>query len=148
VSAYNLAISDCSKLGAFYISEFTQGGADNNFDESLDYNKKPFDASFKQSTCSFSIDEFVSRFEQEVPDYLKIDVDGIEALIINGAMKTLSNPKLKGLLVEFNIELEEDMKTVSLIESLGFRLLRKHHEPMFDKTEYANIYNFIFERVS
>ena len=35
-----------------------------------------------------------------MPDYIKIDVDGIEHLILNGAKDLLKNKKLKEILVE------------------------------------------------
>ena len=38
----------------------------------------------------------------EIPDYIKIDVDGIEHLILSGANKFLKNDKIKGICVEIN----------------------------------------------
>ena len=35
----------------------------------------------------------------EIPDYIKIDVDGIEHLILSGANKFLKNEKIKGICV-------------------------------------------------
>ena len=40
-----------------------------------------------------SIDDLVKIFNIKKPDYLKIDVDGIEHLILQGGKETLSNSK-------------------------------------------------------
>ena len=40
-----------------------------------------------------SIDDLVKIFNLKKPDYLKIDVDGIEHLILQGGKETLSNSK-------------------------------------------------------
>ena len=38
----------------------------------------------------------------EIPDYIKIDVDGIEHLILEGGNKFLNNQKIKSLSIEIN----------------------------------------------
>ena len=49
---------------------------------------------------SISLDECISYFEMPQPDYIKIDVDGIEDKIVEGAKKTLTEGKLETVLIE------------------------------------------------
>jgi len=53
---------------------------------------------FEQGTMAYRIDDFVAAFGLAPPDYVKIDVDGVEALILKGAPETLKS--VKGVMVE------------------------------------------------
>lgn len=57
-----------------------------------------FEPTFKQAIPVFSIDGFRELFGLPAPDHMKIDVDGIELGIVQGAERTL--PMVKSLLVE------------------------------------------------
>jgi FkbM family methyltransferase len=48
------------------------------------------------------LDTLVGEFNFPVPNFMKIDVDGHELNILNGAMKTLANPELTSILIECN----------------------------------------------
>lgn len=65
-----------------------------------------------------SIDEFIERVN-ESPDYIKIDVDGLEDKIIEGMSKTLSNKQLKSLLVEVHSSTRET--AIRVLEETGFK---------------------------
>ena len=78
------------------MSSIEEGGALSSFennDVKLDmYNDsqiKNKKIDFKYSTISFSLDEFLKNFNELKPDYLKIDVDGIETKILKGGTKYL-----------------------------------------------------------
>ena len=49
---------------------------------------------------AFSIDDLVYKFNLPFPNYIKIDVDGIETQILLGAQKVLPDKRLKSILVE------------------------------------------------
>ena len=51
---------------------------------------------------SIAVDKLISDFGFGVPNYIKIDVDGHEANILNGMLKTSKNDDLKSVLIEFN----------------------------------------------
>ena len=53
---------------------------------------------FEQGVCAYSIDTFREVFGLPAPDHLKIDVDGVEGLILRGAAKTL--PLVRTVMVE------------------------------------------------
>ena len=55
---------------------------------------------FDHKTVGMSIDNCVDLLNFDKPNYVKIDVDGIEHLILKGASKTLKN--VESVLVEVN----------------------------------------------
>ena len=66
------------------------------------------------------------------PDYIKIDVDGFEDKVIEGAMNVFQNTKQ--ILVEID---NKHINYVAMIEALGFKLKSKHKRN-------ENEYNYIF----
>ena len=48
----------------------------------------------------------------EVPNYIKIDVDGIEHKILSGSKQVLNNQNLKGMLIEINENYEEQYNSI------------------------------------
>ena len=82
------------------------------------------------------------------PDYIKIDVDGNEMDIIKSADSILSNPKLKGVLIE--IEFAKSDEACSIIGKLNHFCFRERDR--FDvttrlgKDSSKKIHNVIFDR--
>jgi len=56
------------------------------------------------------------------PNHIKIDVDGIENKVINGARKILERPELKSMLIEINDDLPCDSEVKEILKDLGFIL--------------------------
>ena len=64
----------------------------------------------------------------EIPTMIKIDVDGIEHLILAGAKETLRNPICKTVLVEINDSFSEQAVIASkILSECGFSLKVKDH---------------------
>jgi len=146
VTALNAALSDTGKLDRLYLSGLGAGGAIHNFGEDVDLNKKKFSSAFRQGCLAFSLDEFIKRYAPPFPNHLKIDVDGLEKEIVEGAAETLADPRLKTLLVEINEGLKEDLELAEDIKKRGFRLRCRKHAAMFDGGPYGKIYNYVFEK--
>lgn len=148
VNAYQVAISSSKRMDYLYISTVTIGGAMNNFGEPVDFNQAQFTPDFKQATVAFPLDTLVEEFGLPAPQHLKIDVDGLEHAVVEGARRTLSNPAMQSVLIELNDALDEDRQIVSLLKETGFELASKYHAPMFDDGPYKVVYNHIFRRRS
>ena len=67
-----------------------------------------------------SLDEILYTWNLPCPNYLKIDVDGIESKIIYGAKKTLKNDDLKSILIEININRDEDKDIINILKKNNF----------------------------
>ena len=123
------------------------GGALNSFGDQVDWQGHPLQSSLKQAMIGYTIDDFISSFDVAFPNHIKIDVDGIENRIIAGAQNTLSDHRLKSLLVELDSAREEYCNSViGMISAAGMRLVEKRHSPIFDNTQYASCFNYFFRR--
>ena len=60
--------------------------------------------SLSQWVKGISIDSLKDNYKLKSPDYVKIDVDGHETLVIKGAMKTISKGTVKSWAIEITDE--------------------------------------------
>lgn len=147
IAAYCIAFDDSTKLETFYMANAEIGGALSSFGEAIDWQGKPFKASLKQAMVGFCIDDFVERFQPKFPNHIKIDVDGNENRIIDGAKKTLLDKRLKSVLVELNTEREDYCSEVlNIFNESGFSLLKKEHSSAYDSSNLSMVFNHIFVR--
>lgn len=153
ISAYCIALSSKSEIAFLNMEKLDLGGAINTFSEakneiSFDNAEKTLSVGFRQGMIGFSIDEFIKYFNIDIPDHIKIDVDGLEKEILFGAEETLKNKKLKSVLVELDESDEETTKEVTeLFKESGFFIASKAHSAMIDESlVFGNIYNYIFSR--
>jgi len=127
--------------------QFIEGGALNSFGEKFDFEGKEFKPTMKYSLLGTTINYYLENSILDIPDYIKIDVDGIEHLILEGGDKFLNNKKVKSLSIEINENFKEQYnKVLNLMNKYEFKLLhKKHNEDMFSKHSKLNkIFNYIF----
>jgi hypothetical protein len=68
---------------------------------------------------AISLDSLSELLGLPVPDYLKIDVDGLESIILAGAQKTLT--KVKEILIEVDkSNLSQVAEVKRILNTLGF----------------------------
>lgn len=147
LSAYCLAFNDKTVLDYFNMSTVEIGGALSSFGETTDYWGEQFKPEFRQAMIGFSMDDFVARFNPPFPTHLKIDVDGIEAKIVEGGMKTLADPRLKSVSIELDIKRTSEEAHVSqLLAQCGLVLRQKKHSDLIAQSEFASSYNYLFVR--
>ena len=100
------------------------GGSQKSFGHSLDWQGSEFEAEFSQGSAGISVDEFVQQTGTQ-PAHLKIDVDGNETYVIEGASETLASPAVKSILIELYQGHEQYSRCVELIEEAGFKLVER-----------------------
>lgn len=138
ITAYCVAISGQSGFSKLYIPKFIAGGNRSQFGkEDLSTMKIP--ASHIQGMFGVTLDDLCSKWGLPCPNYIKIDVDGIEISIIKGAENTLKNPQLKSIIVELGTN-EEQQEAIKLMEQAGFGV-------KFKTTRNWGETCFIFERI-
>jgi len=123
ISAYCLALSDETRLGRLNMSATNAGNSFNSFESTEDCFGRPLQVAFQQAAVGFSVDEFRRLFDLPAPNYLKIDVDGVEQQILTGAKQTLQDPTLRSVLVE--LECEATLRNAAITAPLtaaGFTL--------------------------
>tara|TARA_B100000035_G_C20640872_1_gene396586 strand:- start:167 stop:565 length:399 start_codon:yes stop_codon:yes gene_type:complete len=129
-------------------NDFLEGGALNSFGENINYEGKKFESKMKYQLFGTTINYLINNKIVEVPDYIKIDVDGIEHLILEGADNCLKNKKLKSLLIEINENFEDQFnKVTKIMEVSGFRiLLKRQNEEQSSSKKFSKVFNYIFVR--
>ncbi len=146
VTCIAVALSDRNGVDYIYLSRFRAGESMHNFGDALDWQQRPFNPSFQQGSVSFSLDGFLEFQPEPFPTHIKIDVDGIEAKVVRGAARTLRDPRLKSLLVEFDGASADDRAAIADIERAGFTLLHKKRSPLFNVNKFPELYNYVFVR--
>jgi FkbM family methyltransferase len=121
------------------------GGAMSTFDESYTHDGSTLRKIFEFRTVGLSMDDAASQLKIPLPDYIKMDVDGIEHLILKGGAAVLRS--VKGLLIEINEEFQKQTQdSARYLSDAGLVLQAKRHSEMFDKTAFRNCYNQIWHR--
>ena len=126
---------------------FIEGGALNTFGEKYNFEGKEFKPSMKYNLLGTTMNYFIENSILDIPDYIKIDVDGIEHLILESGDKFLSDKKVKSLSIEINENFKEQYeKILNLMKEYKFKILyKKHNDDMFYKgSRFNKVYNFIF----
>ncbi len=128
-------------------SNFLEGFSENTFGKAMNFEGKKMIVKNNYNILGSSIDHLVTKDILSCPNYIKIDVDGIEHLILNGATNTLSDKRLRSVLVEINENFNEQYTSVmKIMENSNFKLKTKSHADEFYKGNQSKIYNFIFEK--
>ena len=144
---FQIALSDRSIIETFHYNNLTPGGALHALGQAIDYKNDVFTPVFKQPVLSYRLDDFIKHFQLPTPNHVKIDVDGNELKILQGAEETLKNPSLKSLLVEVD---EGDEKPGQVIEFLRQKGLHLHSKHKFvwggEVGPYSKEFNYIFQR--
>jgi len=55
---------------------------------------------YEQTIFTMTLDEIVARYTRRAPTHIKIDVDGSELAVLEGACRTLADPRLASVMVE------------------------------------------------
>lgn len=124
------------------------GSAEKSFSECKDWTGGKFDSIFQQGVVGYTVDDLVSQHNLPFPDYIKIDVDGIEKEIVFGAKKILSDKRSKSILVEVSDQNKADKDDiVGFLEELGFKIVSKAPSQVDPaKHELAQCYQYIFNK--
>ena len=119
--AYPIAVSNRPGFDEFHLTIFEPGESCHAFGEKLNYARQPIEPVISQGCYATTIDELVTKGVIPIPNYIKVDVDGIEPKVIEGAKETLKSKKLSSILIEVNDDLIDDLEMIYYIESQGFK---------------------------
>ena len=129
--------------------DFIEGGALNSFGEKYNFEGKIFESKMKYQVFGTTINYLLDSKILEVPDYIKIDVDGIEHLILDGGDKYLKNKKIKSLSIEINENFKEQYDEVlKIMHENNFKILHKKNNIKTQEKDnkHLSIFNYVFIR--
>ncbi len=130
-------------------TDFVEGGSLNSFGEKFDFEGKEFKSKMRYQMYGTNIDYLIDNKILDIPDYIKIDVDGIEHLILAGANKHLGNQKIKSLLVEINENfIEQKEEVLKIMKDNKFKLIKKsgNEEHLNIGSKWSGTFNYHFIR--
>jgi len=140
-------ISNISGEALFVNGDQTEGGALSAFGVDYGFDGMPINSDVRYGLMGFTLDKMaeLGLFSDE-PTLMKVDVDGIEHLILEGGKNTLRSKKLKSILIEVNDNFSSQSNQVKrLLESAGFRLQSKlQSDSVRDSISFNKTYNQIW----
>ncbi len=125
---------------------FVEGGALNAFGEKFNFEGKKFRPTMKYNLLGTTMNYFIENSILDIPDYIKIDVDGIEHLILEGGDKFLNKKKVKSVSIEINENFKKQhKKVIKLMKKYKFKILhKKYTSDLYQRKKFSNTYNYIF----
>lgn len=106
VTVHRLALSDCTGEASFCVSE------DGAFSSLIDTHRVKAKVSIPVTTQT--LDEYLAGKHTEEIGLIKIDVEGAESLVIEGADRTLMSERVRCLMVEMN---EPNLRTYNTTQA-------------------------------
>jgi len=122
----SVALSGRTRIDTFNHRDLTPGGALHTLGEAIDYKGDPFQPALTQPVISYRIDDLIEQFKLPAPNHIKIDVDGKELAVLQGAAQTLASNALRSIVVELE-EGDNEARICEFVISKGFQLEASHH---------------------
>ena len=124
------------------------GGAMSAFGANYGHDGEPLKDIFYYKTYGFSVDQIKDKLSLPQPDWIKMDVDGIEHLILKGGTDVLK--KVKGVLIEINDQFtEQNTESKKILDGAGLELTEKRMSPLLRNAKsdlHKNTFNQIWLR--
>ena len=144
-----LAFTDRKATAEMNLASIDFGTSMSNFGEAVDFRGTPFVPAFRQGMIGYDIDSYIADFGVDVPTHIKIDVDGIELPIVQGARRTLADPRVKSVSIEL---IETDIAQVeavtAILEAAGLRFIHKKQNITFSTPDTMDVLNYLYCRDS
>lgn len=145
VSILPIALSESRNINQLNMTTTDWGGALSTFGKDYGHDGTDLVQVFNFRTLGLSMDEVVDLLAIPYPDHIKMDVDGIEQLILKGGKEVLS--RITSISVEINEDFVEQFEnSVKFLTEAGLKLKHKKHSAIFDDGPYQNTFNQVWIR--
>jgi|TARA_B100001057_G_scaffold312366_1_gene312400 FkbM family methyltransferase len=127
--------------------EFKEGWSMSTFGETLNFEGGTFKPNHSYQLFGTNINYLLDKKILKFPNYIKIDVDGIEHKILKGADNHLNNISLKSLSVELNENYFEQFNSVkNLMIKNNFEIKQKKQGNISKSQKFSKTYNYVFNK--
>lgn len=146
VAIIPLPLTNALQISTLHMTTTDWGGALSSFGKNYGDDGKAMNSIFKFSTVGMSMDQAVRILNLPLPSHIKMDVDGIEHLILSGGEVVLNQ------VIELSIEVNEDFSQQSenvkkYCEKAGLVFREKRHSELFENNaRFGRTYNQIWYR--
>lgn len=145
VTIVPLPLTDQLAVNTLNMTTMEWGGALSSFAQDYGHDGQAIRKVFEFRTVGFSMADAMELLRLPLPDYIKMDVDGIEHLILKGGAEVLR--KVKGVLVEINDDFATQSEDAARsLRAAGLHLKEKRHAEMFENSAFRSSYNQIWQR--
>ncbi len=145
VTLVPLPLSDGLAVSTLNMTTTEWGGALSSFGQEYGHDGKLMRQVFKFPTIGLSMVDAAELLRIPQPDFIKMDVDGIEHLILKGGMPLLKT--IKGILIEINDSFKAQANDSSMyLQQAGLSLREKRHAEVFDTGMAQYTFNQIWVR--
>ena len=135
-----------NEFANFSLSSLDEGGALSAFGVDYGHDGNELKKILSYQTAGLSLDFLMQH--QVLPEYphmIKIDVDGIEDLILAGAINTLKHPTCRTVLIEVSDHFKSQAEHVkTILTDCGFSLRQKRQSEMVAAGAFSDAYNQIW----
>lgn len=133
VTIIPIPLSDKCSISHLNMTSVSWGGAMSTFGQDYGHDGELMDTVFVTPLIGISMADAVGALAIPRPDYIKMDVDGIEHLILKGGKSILQNTV--GVIIEINDKFDTQSRAADLyLREAGFELKEKRHAE-----EYNNV---------
>jgi len=141
VTIIPLPLSNMMAINKLNMTNTEWGGALSTFGQDFGHDGLPMPKVFSFPTIGLSMVDAAEKLMIPMPNFIKMDVDGIEHLILEGGVPILH--KVQGVLIEINDQflLQSDEAT-KYLRSAGFYLKEKLHAEYFNDVENSAKYTY------
>jgi FkbM family methyltransferase len=137
-----------NQVAPFYLSMLDEGGSMSTFGVETGHDGGALQTQWAYETTGMTLDFMVEQgLIPQPPRMMKIDVDGIEHLILRGAAKVLALPEFKTVIIEVNDDfrvLATEVETI--LQAAGLTLVERRRSDMFAGGTFENTFNQIWVR--
>jgi FkbM family methyltransferase len=145
VTIVPLPLSDARGVSTLNMTTTDWGGAFSTFGQAYGHDGQPLRTTFEFRTAGLSMAGAAGLLGLPQPQYIKMDVDGIEHLILKGGADVLR--QVSGVLIEVNEEFDLQARDCArYLTEAGLVLKEKLHAEMFEGSIFKNTYNQIWQR--
>lgn len=148
ITAFPIALNDRDSFASFNVQNIHSAASGNQYNSDRDDMGQQFTPVFRQGCIGLTLDTLVYRIGFPVPNHIKIDVDGNDALVIGGGERVLADQAVKTLLMELAVgekvhpQLDQASRRVmELLKGKGFTL-----RGSFIIGEDESLKNYLFVR--
>ena len=128
-------------------TRFQEGCASNSFGEDFGFDGNKIYEKNSYKVFGNNINNLIENKILEIPDYIKIDVDGIEHLILEGADKYLKSDKIKSISVELNEDfIDQKTRVKKILLDNNFLFVSKNKGEDNPNSKILSTYNYIFQK--
>ena len=142
-----MALSDSLGASRLRMTSTEWGGALSTFDRDFGYDGAKLHSIFEFQTLGLTMEDAVHRLKLPQPDYVKMDVDGIEHIILRAGGSVLR--AVRGLLLEINDDFHEQAEqSRELLTAAGLSLVGKKQSELVasEMPGFERTFNQIWKR--